>query len=65
MLTKCFQVQAFYPTQTNTEVSWLMETLQMRSGQISNKKINSAEKTISKLLPTAITEVLKYSTRIQ
>jgi hypothetical protein len=27
MLTKCFQVQAFYPTQVSTEVNHLMNTL--------------------------------------
>ncbi len=37
----------------------------MHSGWISNNKINSVEKNISKLLSIAITEVLKYSTRIQ
>jgi hypothetical protein len=65
MLTKCFQVQAFYPIQTNTDVCQLMETLQMHSGWISNNKINSAEKNISKLLSIVITEVLKYSMKIQ
>jgi hypothetical protein len=65
MLIKCFQVQAFYPTQANTDVSRLMETLQIHSGWISNIKINSVEKAISKLPSIAITEVLKYSTRIQ
>jgi hypothetical protein len=42
-----------------------METLQMHSGWISNNKINSAEKTISKLLSIPIAKVLKYSMRIQ
>ena len=31
MLTKCFQVQAFYPTQVSTDANHLMTTLKMHS----------------------------------
>jgi hypothetical protein len=44
MLTKCFQVQAFYPTQVSTEVNHLMNTLHMHSEWISNNRKLSAEK---------------------
>ncbi len=65
MLIKCFQVQAFYPTQICTDVTKLMETLHMNSGWISNNEKKSTDKTMSMLLPIAIKEILKYSTRIQ
>ncbi len=35
MLTKCFQVQAFYPTQVSTEVNHLIYTLRKHSERIS------------------------------
>jgi hypothetical protein len=60
MLTKCFQVQAFYPTQVSTDVNYLMTTLKMHSKWISNKKL-SAEKTMSKLRSIALKDILKYS----
>jgi hypothetical protein len=38
ILIKCFQVQAFYPTQVSTNISHLMTTLKMHSKWISNNK---------------------------
>jgi hypothetical protein len=65
MLTKCFQVQAFYPTQVFPEVNHLMNTLRQHSEWISTNKIFSADKTISKLLSIAIKDILKDSNKVQ
>jgi hypothetical protein len=67
MLAKCFQVQAFYPTQVSTEVDHLMNTLWMHSDSewISNNKKLSTEKTISKLLSITMKDILKYSHKVQ
>ncbi len=65
MFTKCFQVQAFYPTQVSTEVNHFMNTLQMHSEWISTNKKLSAEKSISKLLSFAIKDVLMFSNKVQ
>ncbi len=54
MLTKCFQVQAFHPTQICTDVTQLMETLQMHSGWIpNNNKKNLQRKLCPSYLVTA------------
>jgi hypothetical protein len=60
MLTKCFQAQAFYPTEVPTDVNHLMTTLKLHSKWISNNKNLSAGKTMSKLLSIALTNILKY-----
>jgi hypothetical protein len=65
MLTKCFQVQAFYPTQVFTDVIHLMNTPQMYSEWISNNKTFSAEKNMSKLLSIELKNILKYSQKHQ
>jgi hypothetical protein len=65
MLTKCFQVQAFYPTQVSTDVNYLMNTLKLHSKWISNNKTLSAEKIMSKLLSIALKDILKYSHKQQ
>jgi hypothetical protein len=65
MLTKCFQVQAFYPTQVSTDINHLMITLKMHSKWISNNKKLSAEKAMSKLLSIALEDILKYSHKQQ
>jgi hypothetical protein len=65
MLTKCFQVQAFYPTQVSTDANHLMNTLQMHNKWILNNKKLSAEKTMSKLLSIALKDILKYSQKHQ
>jgi hypothetical protein len=60
MLTMCFQVQAFYPTQVSTDVNHLTTTLKLHSEGISNNNKLSAGKTMSKLLSIALTDILKY-----